>query len=128
MIKELIINNKVKLIINNKVKLISVAIIVIILVPILMILWKQMNTISNLKQEVNKVSVEETIIKLIKDWNEEAKQIDTSIKELESKKETNTLKVICLKAQLNRLVEGLEYSLEYCDSQDNLKKFSEGLG
>jgi hypothetical protein len=116
-----------ELIINNKVKLISVAIIVIILVPILMILWKQMNTISNLKQEVTKVSVEEKIIKLIKDWNEQVKQIETSIKELESKKETNTLKVICLKAQLNRLVEGLEYSLEYCDSQDNLKKFSESL-
>ena len=52
---------------------------------------------------------------------------ETNIQELESKKRKLELEVTCWKNQMNRLVDGLEYNLDYCKDENNLTKFKENF-
>lgn len=52
---------------------------------------------------------------------------EATIVELENKKKLLELEVTCWKNQMNRLVDGLEYNLQYCIDKNNLTKFKEGL-
>ena len=64
------------------------------------------------------------IIDLIKLSNSEVKRLDALISQTEEEKKMKGFAAECYKAQLNRLVEWVEYSIEYCDNKDNLIKFS----
>jgi len=69
-------------------------------------------------------SDETIIINSIQELNNSIKEDDNLINELEESKNIKWNKVNCLTQQLNRRIEWLEYNISYCDSEENLNKFS----
>ena len=69
-------------------------------------------------------SDETIIINSIQELNNSIKEDDNLINELEESKKIKWNKVNCLTQQLNRRIEWLEYNISYCDSEENLNKFS----
>ena len=69
-------------------------------------------------------SDETIIINSIQELNNSIKEDDNLINELEESKKIKWNKVNCLTQQLNRRIEWLEYSIEYCSNEENLNKFS----
>ncbi len=80
-----------------------------------------------LLQEQSKQSSADVITNTILDKKNTIVVTEATIVELESKKQKLELEVSCWKNQMNRLVDGLEYNLEYCTDENNLTKFKEGL-
>lgn len=80
-----------------------------------------------LKAKMLEKSDEEVLITNIKLSKETIKDLESLLKNTENKIKTETKKETCLKQQLDRLVEWLEYNLTYCENKDNLSKFDEGL-
>jgi len=83
---------------------------------------------SNIEQQkqieiLNKKSNEEIIIQNIKEKKKSIVNIENEIKEKELLLELNKKQDLCLKQQLNRLIEWLEYQMDYCDNKDNLENF-----
>ena len=69
-------------------------------------------------------SDETIIINSIQELNNSIKEDDNLINELEESKKIKWNKVNWLTKQLNRRIEWLEYNISYCDSEENLNKFS----
>lgn len=80
-----------------------------------------------LKAQMLEKSDEEVLITNIKLSKETIKNLESLLKTTENQVKTETKKESCLKEQLNRLVEWLSYNLEYCNNNENLSKFDEGL-
>ena len=80
-----------------------------------------------IKQEVLKQSPEEILVNNIKTYKETILKTETDINQANLNLKTYKLKQACYKAQLDRLVNGLEYSIDYCLTDENLQKFEEGL-
>lgn len=80
-----------------------------------------------LLQEQSKQSSADVITNTILDKKNTIVVTEATIVELESKKQKLELEVVCWKNQMNRLVDWLEYNLGYCQDENNLNKFKEGL-
>lgn len=99
----------------------------IIIIAIILTIWFFIN--SNIEKEktieiLSQKSNEEILIDKIKTANTIVNNLKIVIEEEERQKDMTEKEVLCLKQQLDRLVEWLEYSLDYCNSSDNLNKFS----
>lgn len=78
-----------------------------------------------LLEEQSKQSNADIISETILDKKNTILVTETNIKILEEKKQKLELEVTCWKNQMNRLVDGLEYNLDYCKDENNLSKFKE---
>lgn len=58
-----------------------------------------------------------------KDKIEEIKQLENRIKKLRTEYELSVLTERCVKSQITRKIDWLEYNLNYCDNKDNLKQY-----
>lgn len=104
--------------------------ITIIVIIIFLTIWYFINSnlekekqIDWLKQEVSQKSNEEKLVGIIKEKKENIFSIEAEIKEKEYSLDLYKKEEICYKQQLSRLVDWLEYSLDYCKNNDNLDKF-----
>ena len=90
-------------------------------------LKEQQKEISELKNEQSDVEIlSEQASIFSKDAKLQLENIDKlkeSIKTAESKYEFNILTKRCYETQMDRLINGLEYNLEYCKVKDNLEQF-----
>lgn len=75
--------------------------------------------IDSLSKETN----EQTLTRLIKEETKGLKDKQELITKLQKEVSDWTWKNNCLKTQLNRMFEGMEYSIEYCNNKDNILKF-----
>lgn len=109
----------------NKTIIVYSLIWIIIIASISLINISKNKEIQLLKQEVLQKSDEEILIEKIKLEKNKIIEFNNKIKILElNLQESNKINT-CLKTQLDRLVEWLEYWLDYC-KWENLNKF-EGL-
>lgn len=69
-------------------------------------------------------SDETIIINGIQSITNENKTLQEEINIQESTIKINELRINCLTQQLNRRIEWLEYSIEYCSKEENLNKFT----
>lgn len=103
---------------------ITLGIYILIVITLLWIIYTQKGEIKAIKSVPVPPSVELTNkIKTIKD------EIAFNERELERIGGNNSilkLREICLKKQLSMLVDGLEYNIEYCYNNENLKQFQAG--
>ena len=90
-------------------------------------LKEQQKEISELKNEQSHIEIlSEQASIFSKDAKLQLENIDKlkeSIKTAESKYEFNILTKRCYETQMDRLINGLEYNLEYCKVKDNLEQF-----
>ena len=118
-----------KFIMENKTTIIFIVVWVLLFVSAGYIVIKQNRDIELAKQELlnekNKQSSADVISTTILDKKNTIVVTETNIQVLESKKRKLELEVSCWKNQMNRLVDWLEYNLEYCKYENNLTKFKE---
>lgn len=118
-------------IIENKITIISAVVWVLLFISAGYIVLEQNKAIELAKQELlkeqSKQSSADIISTTILDKKNTIVVTEANIQELESKKRKLELEVTCWKNQMNRLVDWLEYNLEYCNDENNLTKFNEGL-
>jgi hypothetical protein len=76
---------------------------------------------NSLKKEMLIKSDEVILVEEIKNSKQRISELENLLKVTEENKRKESRKESCLKQQLDRLVEGLEYRLDYC--KDNLDKF-----
>lgn len=116
-------------IIENKNTVISVVLWMLVFVSVGYIIYKQHKIINETKQELIKEQSNQSSADIISTTilNKKSNIVvtDKEIKELEVKKQKLELEVNCWKNQMNRLVDWLEYNLEYCTDENNLNKFKE---
>ena len=114
---------------ENKVIVIYLVVWVLVFVSFGYITIEQNKAIELAKQELikeqSKQSIADVISTTILDKKNTIVVTETNIQELESKKRKLELEVSCWKNQMNRLVDWLEYNLDYCKDENNLKKFKE---
>jgi len=96
-----------------------------IIIVIAVILFFRDSNIEQQKQieTLSKKSNEEILIQNIKTKKEFIIDITNEIKVKELLLELNKKQEVCFKQQLNRLIEWLEYQINYCDDINNLNKF-----
>lgn len=96
-----------------------------IIIVIAVILFFRSSNIEQQKQIeiLSKKSNEEIIIQSIKTKKEFIINITNEIKAKELLLELNKKQELCFKQQLNRLIEWLEYQIDYCNDKNNLDKF-----
>lgn len=82
------------------------------------------NEIKEIKNKMLEVSDEELIIKLIKNNNNILIDNENKIKTINNDINIRQKKALCLKSQLDRLINWLEYNIKYCDNKANLDKFT----
>lgn len=80
-----------------------------------------------LKAQMLEKSDEEVLITNIKLSKQTIQELEKLLKSTDENIKSENKKSTCLKQQLDRLVEWLEYNLTYCENTDNLSKFDEGL-
>lgn len=118
-------------IMENKNRFIFLWVILFIVLILLYVILDQNKSIELAKQELlkeqSKQSSADIISETILDKKNTIVVTETNIQVLETKKRKLELEVTCWKNQMNRLVDWLEYNLEYCKDENNLKKFKEGL-
>lgn len=95
----------------------------IIIIIIAIFIFRNSNIEQRKQIEIlSKKSNEEIIIWNIKTKKEYISKIENEIKEKNTLLELNKKQELCLKQQLNRLVEWLEFQIDYCDNKMNLEK------
>ena len=102
----------------NKNTLIIISVLILISYFVYSDIQKQ-KQIDSLSKETN----EQTLTRLIKEETKELKDKQELITKLQKEVSDWTWKNNCLKTQLNRMFEGMEYSIEYCSNKDNILKF-----
>lgn len=114
---------------ENKAMIIAWLVLTLLFVSFGYITIEQNKAIKLAKQELikeqSKQSIADVISTTILDKKNTIVVTETNIQELESKKKKLELEVSCWKNQMNRLVDWLEYNLDYCKDENNLKKFKE---
>lgn len=114
---------------ENKSMVIAWLVLTLLFVSFGYITIEQNKAIELAKQELikeqSKQSIADVISTTILDKKNTIVVTETNIQELESKKRKLELEVSCWKNQMNRLVDWLEYNLDYCKDENNLKKFKE---
>lgn len=75
---------------------------------------------NNYSKIVNAIKVEQWVTENI---NIDIAKLSAELTQKNNEYVTSQLKIQCLKSQLNRLLDWLEYSIEYCDNSENLKRF-----
>ena len=112
---------------ENKTTIISVVVWVLLFISAWYILIEQNKAINIAKQELlnekSKQSNADIISTTILDKKNTIVVTEATIEELESKKKKLELEITCWKNQMNRLVDWLEYNLDYCQDENNLKNF-----
>ena len=111
----------------NKNKIIILVIWTILFIYLISLIYSNIVLNSKIKVLENKKSNTDIISSTILDKKNNILSTDKEIKELESKKQKLELEVNCWKNQLDRLVDWLEYNLDYCNDSNNLSKFKDGL-
>jgi uncharacterized UPF0160 family protein len=109
----------------NKYKYIFVVVIIIttiVYVSVINYITKQ-NEIEQLKKELLVESDSEVISKTIKAKAKAKALTEEKLKELEDNILFLDSEVNCWKNQMNRLIDNLEYNLDYCTKTENLKGF-----
>lgn len=109
----------------NKNKIIILIIWTILSIYLVSLLYSNIKLNNKIKVLENKKSNTEIISTTIINKKNSILSTDKEIKELESKKQKLELEVTCWKNQLDRLVDWLEYNLQYCADENNLSKFKE---
>lgn len=126
-IPESMSNTMKQYIIENKTTIISIVVCLLLFVSVWYKVLEQNNAIKLAKQELlkeqSKPSAADIITNTILYKKNTIVVTEVSIQELESKKRKLELEVTCWKNQMNRLVDWLEYNLEYCKDENNLNKF-----
>ena len=114
---------------ENKAMVIAWLVLTLLFVSFGYITIEQNKAIDLAKKELfmvkNTKHSSEIISETILDKKNNIKVTETNIKILEEKKNKLELEVTCWKNQMNRLVDGLEYNLDYCKDETNLSKFKE---
>lgn len=101
-----------ELVVQNKIKLIFILILISIFISIIWMLI----SIDRTTNETKIISSIQSIQWIVKTNNQTIKSIEESNSRFI--RQSN-----CLKQQLNRLIEWLEYSIDYCNNETNLLKF-----
>lgn len=116
---------------ENKNRFIFLWVILFTILILLYVILEQNKSIElvnkELAKEQSKQSNADIITKAIIDRWVDITLTAKQITELESVRSKLELEVSCWKNQMNRLVDWLEYNLQYCKDENNLKKFKEGL-
>ena len=116
---------------ENKNRFIFLWVILFIVLILLNVILEQNKSIELTKQELvkaqSKKSNTDIISSTILDKKNKIVLTEKEIKELEWRKLQLELEVNCWKNQLDRLIDWLEYNLDYCKDTNNLSKFKEGL-
>jgi len=106
--------------IKNNYRLIWITTVVVILILIYFVY----SNIQKQKQiELLKNSDEQVLTEMIKTWTKNLKDKELLVVKLTKEVSDETLKNNCLKTQLNRLFEWMEYNINYCNNKQNLIKF-----
>ena len=116
MIKEAIMNNKA----------LTGTIVVCLALLMSTNIWNYFEK-QELKAQMLEKSDEEVLITNIKLSKQTIQELEKLLKSTDENIKSENKKSTCLKQQLDRLVEWLEYNLTYCENKDNLSKFDEGL-
>ena len=97
--------------------------LILAILTIILWIWFLFIDKKNNSDIIIKEKPSEIIITRIVDNNNKYKTNELNIKTLTNENDNIQLSTACLKSQLDRLVNWLEYSIEYCDNKDNLIKF-----
>lgn len=111
----------------NKNKIIILVIWTILFIYLISLIYSNIVLNSKIKVLENKKSNTDIISSTILDKKNKIVVTEKEIKELEWRKLQLELEVNCWKNQLDRLVDWLEYNLDYCNDSNNLSKFKDGL-
>lgn len=99
---------------DTKIKSKLIFILILITISILLI-WMLVN--------IDRTTNETKIINSIQSIQSIVETNNQTIKSIEESNSRFIRQSNCLKQQLNRLIEWLEYSIEYCNDEANLLKF-----
>ena len=113
------------ILIQNKKTLVLTSVFIIMALVII----NNIITIDKAKKEVLKAKRSDDIILInnIKESKAKSKALTLEIEKKKQQLKISDLTTLCNQEQLNRRIDGLEYSLSYCSEEENLAKFSTGL-